>query len=345
MSVWTPDQLADVAIMTPREFEATHPGAHSSAAVHIKRRQLRDQGVAVTRSSIGRPPDPVTVVLPELPPDPSDDDLWSAYDAMHAVTRQHAETLALPEASVAIETDRPVGIVFMSDFHLGNAGTDTQQLREDIALINTCDRLKVYVGGDGIDNFVIPALANAHRDGSVVTLEMQYLLFKSVIKQLLPNLLAIGTGNHDAWTKKLAGIEAMLYALRDVPVLHTKEDTYLNLTVGQQSYTIFRKHRPPRSSQLNEGHGIQHQFRFGERPFDVGVMEHHHVPHISTFFGHGEMRWAIRTGSYKIKDAFAREFGFYNSRPGTPVIVLFPYRKTIVPFMNIADAIDFLEAA
>ena len=329
--------------MTVREFEAAYPARHSAAAIHIKRRELRDLGVAVKHAGIGRTPDPIDVHLPELPPDASDEELWSAYDAMQAVTRQHAESMAMPEADVAIATDRPVGIVFMSDFHLGNAGTDTVQLREDVALINTCDRLRVYVGGDGIDNFVIPALANAHRDGSLVTLEMQYLLFKSIIRQLLPNLLAVGTGNHDAWTRKMAGVEALLYGLRDVPVLHTKEDTYLNLTVGREKYTIFRKHRPPRSTMLNEGHGVQHQFRYGERPFDVGVMEHHHVPHISTFFGHGEMRWAVRTGSYKIKDAFAREFGFYNSRPGTPVMVLFPYRKAIVPFMSVADAIDFLD--
>jgi hypothetical protein len=344
MPQWTPEELVAVARMTVREFEAAYPGRHSPSAIHIRRRKLRDVGIEVKRADLGRPPDPLAVTLPETPPDASDEELWAAYDAMHAVTRQHGESQALPEADVAIETDRPVGIVFMSDFHLGNAGTDTQRLREDVALINTCDRLRVYVGGDGIDNFIIPALASAHRDGSLVTLEMQYLLFRSVIRRLMPNLLAVGTGNHDAWTKKMAGIEAMLYALRDIPVLHTREDTYLNLRVGNQQYTIFRKHRPPRSTQLNEGHGVQHQFRFGERPFDVGVMEHHHVPHISTFFGHGQLRWAIRTGSYKVRDSFAREFGFYNGQPGTPVIVLFPYRKTIVPFMNIADAIEFLEA-
>lgn len=343
MATWTPEELVDVVRMTPREFEAAHPGKHSPASVHVKRRQLRDQGINVTRSPIGRPPDPVNIVLPDLPDEPTDQDLWTAYDAMHDVTAAYHESKALSEATIRMETDRPIGIVFMSDFHLGNAGTDTKRLREDIALINTCDRLKVYIGGDGIDNFVIPALAHAHRDASLVTLEMQFLLFKSVIRQLLPNLLAVGTGNHDAWTKKMAGIEANLYALRDTPVLHTREDTYLNLTVGQQPYTIFRKHRPPRSSQLNEGHGVQHQFRFGERPFDVGVMEHHHVPHFSTFYGHGEMRWAIRTGTYKLKDSFAREYGYYHGNIGTPVIVLFPFRKSIIPFMSIADAIDFLE--
>lgn len=345
MAQWTVEKLSDLTKMTVREFEAAYPGQHTPAAIHIKRRQLRDQGIDVKRAEIGRPPDPIMVDLPSLPDQPSDDDLWEAYDAMHKVQQSYSESRALSEAKITITTERPIGIVFMSDFHLGATGTDAKALREDVELIGSCDQLRVYVGGDGIDNFVIPALAHAHRDGSLVTIEMQYLLFQSIIKKLLPQLLAVGTGNHDAWTKRMAGVEAMLYGLRNVPVLHTKEDTYLDLTVGNQSYLIYRKHRPPRTSQLNDGHGVQHQFRFGERPFDIGVMEHHHTPHISSFFGHGEMRWAVRTGSYKVKDSFAREFGFQNSRIGTPVMVLFPYRKTVIPFMSVPDAIDFLESS
>lgn len=344
MAVWTDVQLADLAVMTPREFEAKYPGEHTVSAIHVMRGKLRKTGIKVKPAATGRPASTPSLVLPDLPDAPSEDELWSAYDAMHEYLERSSASKSLLEADIAVETDRPFGVVFMSDFHLNSQGTDTKALRQDIELINGCEALRAYVGGDGIDNFILPALAHVHRDNAVGPLSIQFELFRSIIRQLLPSLLAVGTGNHDLWTRKLAGIDANMVALQDVPVLHTREDTYITLTVGQQPYVIYRKHRPPVNSRTNDGHGVQFMFRHGDRPFDVGVMEHHHQAHIGSFWGHGEMRWAIRTGSYKIHDSHAREWGYQHGGIGTPVLVFMPYRKQIIPFMSIPDAIDFLEA-
>lgn len=345
MGTWTTDHLAAVATLTPREFEAMYPGEFSAAAIHIKRRHLRDQGVDVVRAQLGRPPDPV-VHLPELPEAPDEDDLWAAYDAMYDVKLAFDQSKSLYEIDIDVATDRPFGVVFMSDFHIGSSGVDTRRLREDVELINACDHLKAYVGGDGIDNFVLTGLANVHRDTAIVSIDLQMELFKSIIKRLLDrdSLLAVGTGNHDAWTKKVAGIDARLGMLAGVPCLNTGEESYLNLTVGEQVYTIYRKHRPTRSSQFNDGHGIQHMWRFGERPFDIGVMEHHHTPFVGTFWAHGKMRWGVRTGAYKVRDAHAREWGFHHGGFGTPVAIFHPFRHTVFVLPGIPEAIDYLEA-
>lgn len=345
MTQWTVDHLAAAATLTPREFEAMYPGEFSPAAVHIKRRLMRDQGIDVARAQNGRIPDPV-VYLPEMPEKPSEDDLWNAYDAMYDLKLKHDTSKTLFDVDVLVETDRPFGVVFMSDFHIGSSGVDTKQLREDVELINSCANLKAYIGGDGIDNFVPTALANVHRDTALVSIDLQMELFKTIVRRLLDgdSLLAVGTGNHDAWTKKVAGIDASLGMLGDIPCLHTGEESYLNLTVGNQEYVIYRKHRPTRSSQFNDGHGIQHLWRFGERPFDVGVLEHHHTPFMGTFYGHGLLRWGIRTGAYKIRDSWSREFGFTNGGVGTPVVVLHPFRRMIIPFMDISAAIDYIDA-
>lgn len=343
MARWTPEILEDLRTLSIRDFKIKHR-QFTDPAVLIKRKELRDAGYELVASPIGRTPDPVVVHLPKLPEKPSDEQLWEAFDKMYAYQETLDASRAMPVAAVTVETDRPFGLVFLSDMHLGSKGVDSKRLREDIQLINACDHLQVYLGGDWTDNFVIQGLSNVHRDESLVTIDTQFRLFQSIMRQLLPSLMAVGSGNHDAWTKKVAGLDPRLEALADVPVLYTAEDTYLDITVGEQLYTVYRKHRPTRSSQYNDGHGVQHMFRFGERPFDVGVMEHHHTPHISTFWAHGQMRWSIRTGSYKIKDSHAREWGYHHGGVGTPVIVFYPHRKTIVPFMTIPEAIEFLEA-
>src|SRR5687768_4634139 len=114
---WTAEELRDVANMTPREFEAAHPGERSSAAVHIMRRKLRDEGMELKGSPIGRTPDPVIVNLPTLPPAASDDELWEAYDKMYELHMKHDSSKSMTEADIQVDTDRPFGIVFMSDFH------------------------------------------------------------------------------------------------------------------------------------------------------------------------------------------------------------------------------------
>lgn len=342
---WTAELNAELALSTTREFAAAHPGLFTDAAIHIQRRKLRDAGVPVKASVIGRTPDPIFIEIPELPASPGADDIWNAYETMYRMQRQFDESKALAQVDLRIQTKQPFGIVFISDMHLGNKGVDVDRLREDIALIQTCDRLRVYMGGDWCDNFVIQALAHVHRDESLVPLEIQFELFKLVMAELAPQLLAVGSGNHDAWTKRMCGLDPALAMLKDIPVLYTGERCFLDLTVGEQLYTIYRKHKPTRSTQFNAGHGIQHAWRYGDRSFDIGVEEHHHTPHIDTFYGHGQKIYAVRTGSYKVRDAHALEGGHVDGGIGTPVLVLFPYKREIVHFETITSAIEFLEAA
>ena len=66
---------------------------------------------------------------------------------------------------------------------------------------------------------------------------------------------------------------------------------------------------------------------------------------MATFTGHGQIRWALTTGSYKTDDSHAREYGHVDSRVGTPVMVFYPHRRAMVGFMSIVDAIEFLEIA
>lgn len=342
---WTEQELADVVAMTTDEFMELYPH-RSRKAVHQKRSDMKHRGFQpVQEPSRPFPRRPAPVSMPEMPLPLTEDELWNAALTQQRLYQRQEESTTVFDARIKISATRPIGIVFMSDFHLGGAGVDMDALRRDIDIITGAgaDLLKVFVGGDGIDNFVISGLSHVHRDTALFNPQTQMALFRKVIERLLPQLLAVGTGNHDGWTKRVAGIDANLAALAGLPVLHTQEDCYLTLAVGMQEYVIWRKHRPPTSSKNNPTAGVQAHFRNGDRPFDVGVTEHHHTPNISSFYGHGRQRWAITTGSYKIADAHAREFGHVNGGVGTPVIVLHPLEHLVVPFLDLPSAIDFLQ--
>jgi hypothetical protein len=333
--------------LTWRQYRAKYPD-RTHDAYRSMRRSLRDAG-AVFPDGRSQPerylaaPE-VTIEtgvenLAELPREK----IWELVRLGQEMALRRQQEQVQSEITVRIDTDRPIGIVFMSDFHIGNVGTDYEALNADIDLIRTCPLLKAMIGGDGIDNFIVPKLAAAHRDGAVLTIDLQWFAFHDVLTRLLGQILAVGTGNHDAWTRKMAGIDGMDAMIGDLPIVNTGERSLIHLCVGDQSYRIFRKHRPIFSSSFNPGHAVAQLWRMGEVDFDLGVVEHQHVSYYGTFTGHGKERLAIRTGSYKVLDSFASEFTMLNGGGvGTPVVVFDPHVRKMSPFGSISDAIVFL---
>lgn len=344
---YTDQEIIDVIELSWRQYHPRYPD-RTFQAYRDKRRQMRDEGwefpdARTQRERYAVPP--TMAIAPTLGDGErlNPDEIWELMDKHQEVALKRAAELVQPAITVSVTADRPIGICFMSDFHLGNTGTDHRALLDDIDLITSCPYLTVFVGGDGVDNMVIGKLAREQRDHGSVGPDLQYLALADVFNRLLPNLIAVGTGNHDNWTKQLAGIDGLSRALADKPIVNIGERATITLELGEQRYVICRKHRPLYNSMYNPGHAIQQMWRHGGLNFDVGVAEHQHTPWIGEFLGHGEVKWAIRTGSYKVKDSFASEYTPDTGSTGTPIVVFHPFRKHMLAFSSIADAIEYLE--
>lgn len=335
-------------ILTPQdEFLAQHkyadviantalfPDPPTYAEYIRRRRELRELGVPVQEMR-GRPK--LTVQGGGVRDHPGEvEDLWKALVAMQQ------ENAPLPTtARIEIATEYPVGIVFTSDWHIGSVWTDHEALRRDVERIAAFPGLFAYVGGDPTDNMVISKLGHVARDEQVLSPRDQWRVFRWLIERLRPSLIAVGRGNHDAWTHREAGIDGIEAALHGVPVLHTGEDTYLELVIGTQEYVIYRKHRPVSSSRIHRSQGVKRAYEWGQRIFDVGVTEHFHEASVSCEIRHGRYRWFVTTGSYKILDPYAREHGFSGGGPVMPVAVFWPDRHKITVDLSLDDAIDRL---
>lgn len=254
------------------------------------------------------------------------------------------------DLALRIDSDLPVGIVFASDLHLGGRGTDHPAILRWLTAFEAAvptdlhGGLFLYLGGDVVDNYVIPKLHHAARDGHVVPPDAQWEVARYLIERMLATggLLCVGVGNHDLWTKRVAGIDGHLAALRDLPVIHTGEGGYLDLSIAGRSWTIYRKHRPGFSSRYNPSHAARQALRFSTRLADVVVIEHQHEPSIEKGMMFGKPRVFIRTGTAKTSDTHAEEFGFNHSAFATPTVILDPATGTMSPFFEMEEAIRFL---
>lgn len=345
---WTEQERSDVLHYSLNaDFHRLYPGRRTDSAIYNKRNELRNAGYEPTLppTSLGQPRK-VMMQTSQPPVPPTFADLRAAAMAVQKVQQDYEDATIQFEVEVQFDTDTPIGIVWMSDMHLGSYGTELDKLEHDIEAILAAgpDKLRVFIGGDSIDNFILPALSHAHRDTAILNPELQVSYYRSLVDRLLPQVVAVGSGNHDGWTKRMSGLDVNMVALNGLPVTYVGEECYLTFRIGNQTYLAWRKHRPLGASKNNPIAAIMNQYKNGDRVFDLGVTEHHHTPNIATFWGHNQHRVGITTGSYKTRDAHAREYGHVHGKACAPVTVLHPHSHKILPYVDIADAVRYIEA-
>jgi hypothetical protein len=254
------------------------------------------------------------------------------------------QALVTPDVPDEINVSIPetcISLSFLSDAHIGGVGVDYQQLLRDVDIIANTPGSFVYLGGDMVDSFILAKMISASRE-QLVQVDVQWKLFEDIIRRLDGKVVAVGAGNHDAWTYVTAGIDKVGEICSKWGTIYTGHGGLLNLTVGNQLYKIFRHHRFRFSSYLHPAHAVIRMWEIGKTDFQIGVIEHHHSPHIEQFFRHGEHKIAVRCGSYKVTDPYAKEHGFYGVLSLVPTVVLDGRSRKMTPFLDLNDAIAFL---
>lgn len=258
---------------------------------------------------------------------------------------EHAVSIELPDGD-----RRPIAIAFPSDWHIGNTGTDHERLIQDVNTIIAHPRVYCTLGGDPVDNFIIEKMIAASRT-QIAQVDVQWRIFRNLVKRLTESdsLLFVGSGNHDAWTARVAGLDGLAQSLRDIPVIQTGEGGFVSVAVGRERYGVYRKHKPTRfTSGYNPTHFLKQMLRMGTPwDFDIGVSEHIHTPGFEVGEhrpGTGRMRVFITCGSYKIKDPWAEGLGYYGSTYGVPCVLLWPDHHEMLPVSSIEQAITVLDS-
>lgn len=338
---WTPQELTDVT--RPWEEFHTRWPERSYPAWAAKRHELKHRTIltpARVHSS-----DWVDTARG------GDDVVGDASDLLDAtIAYQQAVNRAFQtkqQQDVKLVTDDPIVLCFPSDWHIGSEGTDLARIKADCELIASHPRLYCALGGDPVDNFIEPEKISASRS-QIAQPHVQWKLFRHLVQTIQHKVLWIGSGNHDAWTTKAADIDPLLASLAGIPVVYTREGGYIDLTVGAQRYTFWRKHRPTRfGSSARPTNFLRRMLTEGlPREFDVGVSEHFHEASVEVREwrpGTKVDRVLITCGSYKVSDPHAESLGYYGGGYGVPAVILYPDRRKILPFLHLTDALAALD--
>jgi hypothetical protein len=243
---------------------------------------------------------------------------------------------------VIIPDKLPFAMAFLSDLHLGSADTDYQTVRRDAEIIRDTPGLYAIFTGDGLNNWIVSKLQRLQRD-EILPFDSELQLLANWLEIISGKLRAVCSGNHENWTKALAGIDIIRENLRGVKCLYDPNEVVFDLVWGNNS-TVFKvRHSWRFSSIYNATHGIETGWERGGVKFDIGIGAHTHIATVCRpFYRHGKKRLAVLTGTYKLDDPFGREIGAAPSQGrGCGALLFYPDGRTLF-FDELETCADFL---
>ncbi len=232
----------------------------------------------------------------------------------------------------------PIAISVISDQHIApNTACDFVRMKEDAELIRNTPGFYAVFGGDGVDNHI------KHRSamiGSRTNPDEQWRLFDYYLQLFGDKILAVISGNHDAWTAQIGGVDYLSKLAEKNKICYAPAEARLNINVAGQEYKMVVRHQTGRfNSSLNQTHAVKRFYEYGEEIFDIGVIGHHHEAAVEMFIRHGLKRYAARPGSYQITSPYSHQYGFANAIPTCPTFILFPKERRIIGFADVRDAV------
>lgn len=239
----------------------------------------------------------------------------------------------------------PFAIVMLSDVH-GGGKTDYTKLREDIDIIRNEERMYAILAGDETDNFIMGKLMSIQKE-QPTTFDMEFRFLKWYLESLQDSLIAVCSGNHNNWSRKLSGIDTMRELLQGVPSLYDTDQVVFDLEYfGGMAHKYMVRHKYRHSSIFNPTHGQEVFWERGGVDFDVSIGGHTHVATLCRpFVKHDKKRFAVLLGTYKVRDGYQREIGFaptYSKSRGSGALVYHPDGRDPMWCDDLSTARDLL---
>jgi hypothetical protein len=245
------------------------------------------------------------------------------------------------KATIRINDDKPVGILFWGDWHIGSTGTDYRLFEEDLQKIRDTDGLYFIGAGDYKDNYITGTHIGGGF-GQIIQPGAQDIVVKHYMEQVGDKCLALIRGCHDHWDEKQGDKDfiATLCEVTDSVNLWHGGEVYIKL--GDMTYLWRCRHKYKYQSSLNLENAMRRIMEI-QGPCDVAAEAHLHNAYVMERHLMGEYRIMLRTGSYKIWDDYAQQLAGYKGKPSVPMIILYPNQRKIVYHRDLDTGIEILK--
>jgi len=214
-------------------------------------------------------------------------------------------------------------------------------MEDDAKHISNTDNFYAILCGDMMDNHILIQEAMLNSNSSP---KLQWKLFKHYLNIFKDKILCSISGNHEYWTKKIAGLDLLENYFQGINVLYGSHSYLLDVKFPNGfNVKIKVRHKYRFNSSDNLTHCVKKMLKEGADDFDIGVIAHHHQSEITKFYYKGKERIAVRIGTYLLYDTYADKSGFENSTNNMPVVIINPATQQLSFCWDVKEAKEIIE--
>jgi hypothetical protein len=251
--------------------------------------------------------------------------------AASARTSQETAEIELPTG------DRDPFILFLSDTHIGDWGTDYDLFERITDEILETPDLYVALLGD-LANMAIRLRGVAEvTGGNQLTPEMQIKFLESWLGDIAHKVAFATWDNHAVEREEQASGFSGVKSLLAKRVVYFGGIGHPDILVGDQRYKFCVSHRFSGSSADNPCHAAMRYLRREAPDRDLAAMGDYHVPGIVKFTHAGRDQVAINTGSTQTGSVYARRYFSLRTRDAMPGVRLGTDTHCITPYYAISE--------
>jgi len=247
--------------------------------------------------------------------------------------------------SIEIQTDKPIGLVWWADQHVGGQFVDYERLKWEADEIKANPYLRIALGGDFSDSFVwLPAafedVANLNEQNLYLYRLMEYVGWDKILFCVI--------GNHPKWSRR-SGLDGYDEMRRRVPVFDGIGTVYLKINGIKYVGGII--HKPKGTSYLDPNFGGKRFVRENDG-YDFVMTAHNHEGGTQTINrkeNSGEREVVLVAGkTFKETDDFHDTEGYKKKSGvgiGSNAIIFDHKKKSMLAISSFYKLIDYYENA
>ena len=318
------------------------------AELHNKAEVARQLGISNSKAKrlLKVTKESTSVKNVELPTFPDDD--ISAEEILDHMGKRFTNRLAYEDSmkwfKVKIKDDKPVGITFIGDPHLGSNGCNIPLLRSDIDTLANTDGVYCVNLGDTADNWSYGNLIRLYAENDVSRKTERRLARWFLEDSGIPWIIWL-MGNHDAMDGEFSTYLKTLNAHK-IPMADWRAKFMLSFP-NDVEIKIDASHNHKGTSIYNRLHGQKRAALWGEHA-DIYIAGHHHNWAMTQEeLDDGRVVCLARARGYKWIDEFATRHGFHDNIQGASIMfVIDPLEsaltRRIKPFADIEEGAEYL---
>lgn len=249
---------------------------------------------------------------------------------------QHASSITLTENKNSPQIVCPQG-----DWHIASWGTDHSMVRDAINTICATENAWFPLMGD-LAQMSIKLRSVLEVSDNLLPPEMQMEFLEQLLEKIMHRVPFSVWCNHGVEREeKQSGISMVKHIL-------SRRTVYFNgighpdIRVGDETYKFAASHKYRGNSMYDSTFGNRRYARMEANDREVILQADLHRPAFGTYYEGGMKRTVITCGTFQTSSGYAQRYFSLKTWPVMPCVVLHGDRHLVVPFENLAQALEYL---